>query len=410
MKRVVITGLGIIAPNGTGRKEYWNALREGRAGYRPITLFETGEFNVNQAGEITDFDATVHLGKKGLRTLDRSTRLLVSTAKLAVDDCGFQVTEENTDDCGVSVGTTFGSLKSIAEFDEATLKDGPRYTNPALFPNTVINSPASQVSIWNKIKGFNTTISTGYTATIDAMEYAWDFIQYGHAHWILSGGVEELCWHTYFGLHAIRLLSGARKGQPFVNCPFDRRRNGITFGEGACLFSMEEYKNAVNREAKIFAQVASFGNSFDTYSVDQFNPEATGLKTAIREALDEAGMGASDIDCIFANANSTQTGDKMEAVAIKEIFGEHSKKIPVSAVKSMVGETYSVSGGLAAAAAVGAIHEGFIPPTINYREPDPECPLDVVPNESRKMDIRTALVITASPSGNNACMILKKMK
>ena len=407
-KRVVITGLGILNGLGKSREEYWQGLKEGRAGYRPISLFDTTKFNVNIAGEVPDFDATVYMGKKGLRTLDRSTKLMVSSAKLAIDDSAFTITEENTDDVGVSVGTTFGSLKSIAEFDEVTLREGPRYVNPALFPNTVINSPASQVSIWHKIKGFNTTISTGFTAAIDAMSYAYNFLQWDRAKVIYAGGVEELCWHTYFGFHTLKFLSGSTPGQPFINAPFDKRRNGITFGEGACLFCMEDYDHAKARGARILGEVASFGYSFDPFRLHKYNPRGTGLKLAIKEALDNAGLMTTDIDYICANANSTQSADKIESMVIKDIFGEYGKKVPVSSVKSMVGECYSVTGGFAAAAALGAIYDNFIPPTINYEVPDPDCDLNIIANKSVPAKLKNVLVVGFAPSGANSCMILRR--
>lgn len=407
-KRVVITGVGILAPNAEGRQAYWDALRAGKPGYAPATLFDASEFRVNQAGEVAEFDATVYMGKKGLRTLDRATKLLVSTAKLAIEDSGFTITDENTDDIGVSVGTTFGSLKSIAEFDEVTLREGPRYTNPALFPNTVINSPASQVSIWHNIKGFNTTISTGFTASLDAMQYAWDFLQLERAKLIYSGGVEEMCWHTYFGMHELQFLSGSKEGEPFVNCPFDRRRNGITFGEGAVLFAMEDLDHARARGARIWGEILSFGYSFDPFRLNRFNPRGPGVEEAIKEALDESGLDISDIDYICANANSTPVADRVETMIIKKIFGSRAKKIPVSAIKSMIGETYSVSGAMGVAAALGAINEGFVPPTINYQEPDPDCDLDYVPNTAREHKVKHALVVNFSPSGSNTMMVLRK--
>jgi len=205
-KRVVITGTGILTCNGKGKEEYWNALKAGQTGYKPIALFDTSQFKVDEAGEISDFDPSEYLGKKGLRSLDRNTKLLVSAAKLAIDDSQFQITEENTDDVGVSVGSTLGSIKSISDFDEVTLKEGPRYNNPALFPNTVINAAASQVSIWHNIKGFNTTISTGFTASLDAMQYAYDFIQFERAKVVFAGGVEEMSYQTYFGFYALKFL------------------------------------------------------------------------------------------------------------------------------------------------------------------------------------------------------------
>ncbi|OGX09067.1 MAG: hypothetical protein A2Z88_08105, partial [Omnitrophica WOR_2 bacterium GWA2_47_8] len=272
-KRIVLTGVGVIASNGKGKREFFDALKEGKPGYKPITLFDTSEFLINIAGEVSDFDATKYMGVKGLRTLDRSTKLLVSAGKFAIEDSQFVITEENTDDVGVSVGCTLGSLKSIAEFDEVTLREGPRYVNPALFPNTVINSPASQVSIWHHIKGFNTTISTGFTASLDAMSYAFDFIQLDRAKVIYTGSVEELCYHTFYGFHALKFISGAKEGSTFINCPFDKRRNGVTFGEGACLICMEELEHAKERNApKIYGEVLGFGTSFDPFRINKYNP------------------------------------------------------------------------------------------------------------------------------------------
>lgn len=409
--RVVITGVGVLAGNGKGKQEYWQSLRQGKVGYKPITIFDASEFRVKIAGEISDFDPTIYMGVKGLRLLDRSTKLMVSSAKLCIQDSQYIITEENTDDCGVSVGTTLGSLKSIAEFDEVTLREGPRYVNPGLFPNTVINSPASQISIWHKIKGFNTTISTGFTSSLDAMSYAYDFLQYGRANVIYTGSVEELCWHTFFGFHTLEFLSGSKEGQEFVNCPFDARRNGITFGEGACLLCFEDYDHAIARNAPIQAEVLGFGTCFDPFKIHKYNPHGTGLKQSIRNALEDAGVGIEDIDYICANANSTKMADKVETEAIKAVFGERAYKIPISAVKSMTGECYSLSGAFAMAASVGVFQENFIPPTVNYKEKDPDCDLDYVPNEARDgSKIKTILVITFGPNGNNTCAVIKRFE
>ncbi|MCA9406617.1 MAG: beta-ketoacyl-[acyl-carrier-protein] synthase family protein [Candidatus Omnitrophica bacterium] len=409
-KRVVITGLGVLASNGQGKEEYWQALKEGRVGYKPVSLFETGSFFTNMAGEISDFDPKIYLGPKGLRTLDRSTKLLVSAAKMAIDDSKLIITEENTDDIGVSVGCTLGSLKSISDFDEVTLKEGPRYTNPAFFPNTVINSPASQVSIWHNIQGFNTTISTGFTASLDAMSYAYDFIKMDRVKVVLAGGVEELCPQTFWGFHQLGCLSGSKKGEEFINCPFDRRRNGVTFGEGACLIAMEDYDHACERGVEILGEVLGFGYYFDPYHVNAYNPKGIGVKAAIKNCLNDAGLEPREVDYICANANSSQAADKIETDAIKEIFGKQSYEIPVSAVKSMVGECYSVSGALAVAASLGGLTKGFLPPTVNLEEPDKQCDLDYVPNQARAQQVKTVLVINFGPNGSCACMILGSLK
>ena len=406
-KRIVITGLGILAPNGKGREDFWQAIRAGKTGYKPITLFDASGFSVQQAGEISDFDAKQYMGPKGLRSLDRSTKLLVSAAKLAIEDSQLQITDANADDIGVSVGTTLGSIKSISDFDEVTLREGPRYTNPALFPNTVINSPGSQVSIWHNIKGFNTTISSGFTASLDAMQYAYDFIQLDRAKVVFAGGVEEMCLKTFFGFYALKFLSGSRDGDAFINCPFDKRRNGITFGEGACLLAMEEYEHALARKAKVLAEVISFGYSFDPYRVNKYNPRGPGLKKAMQEALTQAALEPKDIDYICANANSTPAADKIEAQAIKEIFGQYGATVPVSSIKSMVGECFSVSGAFSAASVLGTLNENFIPPTVNYEQRDPECALNIVANKAQSAKVKHAMIINFGPTGSNMCMILK---
>lgn len=409
-KRVVITGIGILTCNAKGREDFWDALYYGLSGEKKISLFETDSFNVDMAGEISDFNPKEYMGLKGLRSLDRSTKLLVSASKMAVQDSLFEITDDNTDDVGVSVGTTLGSLKSINDFDETTLREGPRSTNPALFPNTVINSPASQVSIWNNIQGFNTTISTGFTASIDAMRYAYDFIQLDRVKLVYAGGVEEMCSQTFLGFHALKFLSGSDKEtDEFVNCPFDKRRNGIMFSEGACLVAMEDYAQAKKRKCSVFGEVLGFGYYFDPYRINKYNPRGTGVKIAIEKALKDAGLTINDIDYICANANSTPQADKIETNAIKEVFGKQAYEIPVTSIKSMIGESFSVSGAFAVAASIGAMNKKFIPPTVNYQEKDPDCDLDYVPNKVRAASVKNVLVITFGPNGSCSCMVLGKV-
>ncbi|MBM3251680.1 MAG: beta-ketoacyl-[acyl-carrier-protein] synthase family protein [Candidatus Omnitrophica bacterium] len=407
-KRIVITGIGILAANGVGRQQYWQSLKEGKAGFRDVSLFDVSNLKVKIAGEISDFDAQKFLGVKGLRSLDRSAKLICCAGKLAIDDAKLTITEENTNDIGVVVGTTLGSVYSISEFDKEALREGPRYVNPAAFPNTVINSPASQVSIKFNIKGFNTTISTGFTASLDAIGYAIDFLNFDRAKVVFAGGVEEMCIQTFLGFYKLGFLSGSKDGQPILCCPFDKRRNGIVFGEGAVFLVLEDLEHALARNAEILAEISNFSMRFDPYRINKYNPKGDGIKKSMLIALQEGRLKPRDIDYICANANSTAKADKIETDAIKEVFGSHAKNVPVSAIKSMTGECFSVSAGFQAAAAVGAIKESFIPPTINYKEPDPECDLDYVPNQAREKEIKNVLVSSFGPSGNNSCLIIKR--
>jgi len=403
--RAVITGLGVLSPIGLGKNAYWEALRRGTIGDRPITLFDTATFRVKTGGEITDFDAVAYLGKKGLRELDRSTRLVCSAARIALDDSGLIVSEDSSRAVGVAIGTTFGSLHSIAQFDRAGLTEGPRFVNPSHFPNTVINSPASQVSIRFTIKGFNTTLSTGFCSGLDALSYAADFIGLGRADAVLAGGVEELCEETFRLFHDLGYLSGMSGAGP-VSRPFDAGRDGFVLSEGSAVLVVENEEHARSRGAEILAVILGCGNAFDPEADSTFERAGRGLKTAIAQALEEAHVRPEDVGYVCSCANGTPGLDRMEARVLKEVFGEEIMRVPVSSIKSMIGETFSASGALAAAAAVGAIRQGFIPPTVSHLLADPLCALDVVPNTARSQTVKTVLVTAADPYGQNSALVV----
>lgn len=407
-KKIVITGVGVIASNGIGKEAFWRSLKDGVSGIKEVSLFDTSSMKSKLAGEIYDFDAKAHLGCKGLRLLDRSTKLVNVAAKLALEDARFTVTEDNADDVGVVLGTTLGSVCSISEFDKQALTEGPRSVNPALFPNTVINSPASQISIRFGIKGFNTTIATGFTSSLDALKYASDFIQWDRAKAVLVGGVEELCLQTYLGFHLLNFLAGSKNGGLEISCPFDRRRNGIVFGEGSAMFLIEDSQSALDRGATIYAEIRSIVSCFHPFRLHKYHRLGTGLKKAMHQSLDEAGLRPHDIGWISANGNSTADADAIETDAVKEVFRDYAEDAPVSSIKSMIGETFSASGAMQMAAAAGVLSRNFIPPTINYEEPDPRCDLDWVPNQSREAGVDHALLSCFGPSGVNNCVVLSK--
>jgi 3-oxoacyl-[acyl-carrier-protein] synthase II len=399
--------MGVLSSIGIGRDAYWDALFRGVTGFRPITLFDTAHFRVHVAGEVAGFDPEALLGKKGLRDLDRSTRLVSCAAKLALDDARFAVTEENTNAVGVAIGTAFGSLHSISQFDRVGLTEGPRFVNPSHFPNTVINSPASQVSIRFKIKGFNTTVSTGFCSGIDAVSYAVDFIRLGRAEAVLAGAVEELCEETFLGFHTLGCLSGMDGTEPRC-CPFDARRNGAILAEGAAVLVLESEEHALRRGASVLGEIKGYGNAFDPVAEMDFSHDGAGLGNAIRVALNDSGLSSDNIDCVLSCANSTKGLDRMETNVLKSILGKRAASVPVSAVKSMVGEAYSASGALSLAAAVGALQKGLVPPTVNYAEKDGRCDLDYVPNAARPLSTKNILIPAADPYGQNAAAILAR--
>ena len=403
--RIVISGAGVVSPIGIGREPFWDGLFGGRTGFRPVTLFDTAPFRVRTAGEITDFDPAAILGKKGLRDLDRSTRLVCAAAKLALDDARLAVADPASRRAGVSIGATFGSLHSISQFDRTGLIEGPRLVNPSHFPNTVINSPASQISIRFNLKGFNTTISTGCCAGIDALSYAADFIRYGRADLVLAGGVEELCEESFLLFHHLGYLSGTDGREP-VSRPFDARRDGCILSEGAAVLVLESEEHARARAGDVIAVVKGFGNAFDPGADGSFSHAGQGLRTAIEQALRESELAAGDIDYVCSCANSSPGLDRRETQAIKDALGGRARGIPVSSIKSMIGEAYSASGALAAAAAAGAVLRGIVPPTVNYGERDPACDLDCVPNEARRQRVRNVLVTASDPYGQNTAMVV----
>jgi 3-oxoacyl-[acyl-carrier-protein] synthase II len=405
-RRVVVTGLGVIAPNGIGKEEFWQALKEGRSGIKPIKRFDTSGFKCKLAGEIDNFRPTYFLGYKGLRDLDRTTRLLCSAAKIAIDDAGLSMNDENTNDIGVCTGTTLSSLWNFAEFDKDAIQDGPLFTDVSLFPGTVMNAASSQVSIRFNIKGFNTTISTGYSSSIDALKYAIDFIRLGRIKAVVVGGVESLSLVNYTGFYRLGFFAGI-KGEE-LSCPFDKRRNGIILGEGAAVVLVEDEEYAKQRKAKVYTEIKGIGNCFDAYKMGKYNPEANGLKESIKEAIRKSKLNTDDIDYINSSANSVLEQDRLETKAIRDVFGKNAYNIPVSSIKSMIGETFSADGLMQIVASTGSIMHGFVPPTINYVIRDDDCNFDYVANKSRTARINNVLINNFGPGGNNASLVISK--
>ncbi|MDP2941745.1 MAG: beta-ketoacyl-[acyl-carrier-protein] synthase family protein, partial [Candidatus Omnitrophota bacterium] len=399
--RVVITGLGVVSPNsGVGKDSFAQAIFAGTSGIRNITLFDTTPYQAKTAGEVRDFNPQAVLGKEGLRVLDRGTKLLSCAAKTALEDAGITITEENSRAIGLAVGNTLGSLQSICDFDKTAITEGPQYVNPSLFPNTVINAQVSQASIRFKIRGFNVTISNGFSSGLDALIYAANFIRLGRKKIILAGGVEELCEQTFIGFYKAGFLSGS-KGEKFESsCPFDRRRNGAVLGEGAAVLVLEELGSALKRGARIVAEIKGDGTFFDGNRIDKYKRGSVGLGQAMRLSLEKASLLPQDIDYLSCGANSTVAGDRLEAGAIEEVFREGPAP-GLSCLKSMLGESFSAAGALQAAAAVCAIEKQLIPPTLNYREKDPLCDLGLVTEEARSCRVENALINAFGPGGGN---------
>ena len=364
-RRVVITGIGVVAPNGIGKEEFWANCFAGVSGIKPITLFDVSKYRCRYAGEISNFQPEQYLGPKGLRNLDRTTLLSLVAAKFAIEDAKLEISDENRNDIGVVLGSTMGSVHSISEFDKEGLREGPRYVNPAHFPNTVINSPASHVAIWFGLKGLNSTISTGFSASLDAIGYAIDMLRLGRANTLLVGGVEELCIQTFLGFYKLGFLATTQNGHPPLFEPFHERRCGALLGEGAAFFVLEPLEHAQKRGASLSAECLGYGTQFHPASMHRYDPNAQGPINVMRQALDEAGVTPQEVTDISACANSTKSGDAMEQRAIQTVFGDSTER-RVTAIKSLLGESFSAGGALQLAAALTseashALSDGFGP-------------------------------------------------
>lgn len=406
--RLVITGISILSPIGVNKDEFWTNLTNGTSGIKDITLFDVSKYKSKKAGEITDFDAKVILGKKGIRHIDRTSLLVSSAAKLAMDDAGITHEIYNEDELGIAIGSTYGSIDSISSFDLEGLQEGPTFVNPMEFPNTVLNAPASRASIFCNATGLNSTISTGTASGLDAIIYASDFLKLGRGKAVIAGGVHGLTADIFWGAYSSGILSGSGEGDIEISAPFDKRRNGFIIGEAAALLVIERIEDALERNAKIYAEIKGYGCTFNPDKVTSDNIDTTQGVRCISIAMQDAGINTEEVSFISACANSSVTGDLMEAKIIKDYFGNKADNIPVSAIKSMTGECLDASGSLQCVAGILAINNGIIPPTINYLEKDEECNLDCIPNKSREAEIKNVLINSFSDTGNISSVIISK--
>lgn len=384
MKRVAVTGVGVVSPLGIGREKYWQALAEGRSGLKPVTLFDTKDLKHGAAGEVPDFKPEDILGPKGLRLLDRATRLALCASALALKDAGLSPEGEGAK-IGVSLGSTAGSLESRASYYSILYREGRVGLNPALFPNTVVNSPASQVAIRFGLTACNATLSSGTASSLHALDYAAEAIRHGRARAMLAGGFEELGEFLFLSFHQAGCLSGEAR-------PYDRRRDGVVPGEGAAVLVLEELESARARGAKILAEYRGGGSSSE-------------LDEAVGQALDEAERTPESAGLVFSGGSGSPSGDAAEARALHRALG---RRPLVTAVKGALGESYSAGGAFAAAAAVGALVERTAYPTAGYGEADEACPVEALAARRALPDLETVLLTAASPTGEAAACALTR--
>lgn len=426
MRRVVITGLGVVAPNGIGKEAFWSACINGRSGVGPIRSFDASAHPVKIAAEVHDFDVGPYLPngqRKNIKVMSRAMQFAVGAAGMAVQDSGLQLASEDPERLGVVMGTGIVPM-DLAELapilKEAYDEEGrlqprnlARRSNSALFPLWILkqlpNMLAAHISLALNAQGPNSTITTACAAGTQAVGEGFRLIARGDADLVLAGGADSrmdpLLLLAYSALGA---LSRAERSPAEVSRPFDAERDGFVLGEGAGLLVLEELEHARQRGAVIYAEVLGFGSSFDAYAVTRPDPEANGAVRAIEWALREARIDRRDINYINAHGTSTRFNDLMETVAVKRVFGEGARALPLSSIKSMVGHLIGAAGAVEAVALALTLQEGVLPPTINRTHPDPACDLDYVPNNARAVRVRAAMSTSFGFGGQNAALVMRR--
>ncbi len=409
MRRVVVTGVGAIGPNGSSIKEIWPAIIEGRSGIGPISLFEASGFPTRIAGEVKNFNPLTYFSSKELKKMDRFIQFSLIASDEAILSSGLDFNRENTERIGVSIGVGIGGLHEIENQHKILLEKGPRRVTPFFVPMIINNLAAGQISIKYGLKGPNLCTTTACSSSAHSVGEAFRYIQFGQADIMVAGGAEAaITGLSFAGFCSAKALSERNDEPKKASRPFDRDRDGFVISEGAATVILEELEHAKKRGAAILAEITGYGLNCDAYHITAPHPEGDGAYRCMGLAIDDAHVNKNDIDYINAHGTSTLLGDIVETIAIKRLFGDYSHKIMVSSTKSMTGHLLGAAGAIEAIFCVKAIEENIAPPTINLENPDPKCDLNYVPNEPQKRTIKVAMTNSFGFGGTNVCLIFKK--
>jgi len=410
MRRVVVTGVGVVSPLGTGVDKNWAALMAGRSGIDRITRFDASEFPTQIAGEVKDFNAEDFIDKKEIKKMDLFIQYAVGAADLAMKDSGFEITEENAERVGVLVGAGLGGLPAIERYHEAMLEGGYKKISPFFIPMLIINLAPGQISIKYGAKGPNISSVSACATGTHSIGDAYHMIARGDADAMIAGGCESTITPLGIGgFNVMKALSTRNDDPQGASRPFDKGRDGFVMSEGAGIVILEEYDAAKKRGARIYAEVAGYGLTGDAYHLTAPAPEGEGAARCMKMALKNGGIAPEEVDYINAHGTSTPFNDYFETLAIKSALGDHARKVMISSTKSMTGHALGAAGGIEAVYTLLAMERGAVPPTINYQEPDPDCDLDYVPNEARQAVVKVAMSNSLGFGGTNATLIFKKV-
>ncbi len=403
--------MGLVIPTGIGVATAWKNVCEGKSGIGPLTRFDTDGFETKIAGEVKNFNPELYIDKKEIKKMDLFIHYAIAAAKEALEDAQLPITPENSEQIGVIVGTGLGGLPSIERYHKILLEKGPGRISPFFIPMLIANLASGQIAIQFGPKGPNTCVVTACATGAHCIGDAFRAIVYGDAEAMIAGGTEaNITPLTIGGFNSMKALSTRNDEPQKASRPFEKNRDGFVVAEGAGVLILEELQFALKRKAKIYGELIGYGYTGDAYHITAPSPDGDGAIRCMRMAMKDAGLKPEDVDYINAHGTSTPLNDLTETVAIKAVFGDRAKKVPISATKSMTGHLLGAAGSTEAIFTVLSIRDGIIPPTINYEEADPQCDLDYVPNVARRKPLKIAMSNAFGFGGTNATLIFRKFE
>ncbi len=408
-RRVVVTGLGLVTPLGTGVEKNWTALTAGRSGIGPITRFDAADFPSRIAGEVRDFVPEEFIERRDVKKMDPFIQYSIAATQMAMDVSGLKVTPENQDRVGVIIGVGMGGLLSIEKFHQLFLESRLRKVSPFFIAKVIGNLASGQVAISYGAMGVNYAPASACASGATAIGEAFRSVRHGYQDAVIAGGAEAaLCGLGVGGFIAMRALSTRNDEPERASRPFDHDRDGFVVAEGAGVLVLEALEMARARGARILGELIGYGANADAFHITSPAPGGEGALRCIRQTLADADLAPEDVDYINAHGTSTQYNDASETEAIRRVFGAHAERLAVSSTKSMTGHTLGAAGGIEAVYTILALARGVLPPTINYERPDPACDLDYVPNVARPTTARVALSNSFGFGGANACLAFRR--
>lgn len=406
----MVTGIGVIAPNGIGKDSFWSSIVSGKSGISRITHFDPTDFPSQIAGEVRDFEPSDYFEKKEIKRLDRFSQFGIVATQLALEDSNLKLDEEDlSSKVGVIVGSGIGGLATLEREHKVLLEKGVRRVSPFLIPMMIANMAAGNISLYFGLKGISYCPVSACSSSAHAIGEAFEAIKRGQCEVVIAGGAEAAITPlSVAGFSALRALSTRNNEPEKASRPFDKDRDGFVIGEGAGILILEDSQRALSRSAHIYCEVVGYGATSDAYHITAPDPEAEEAARAMKLALEEANISPQEVDYINAHGTSTPYNDEFETLAIKKVLKEHAYSVAISSTKSMTGHLLGAAGGLEAAVCALSIDRGIAPPTINLDNPDPQCDLDYVPYNSRKMEVKVALSNSLGFGGHNVCLAFRK--